>query len=341
MNKPIPLVLLEKYVNGMCTDEEAALVKQWYQSFERNSDSTTGMGLTEEEELKERIYSRILQGLDLEANDGQPKTNYPLRKWSLVAGIAAVLVLAILSIVFYSHPVLKSRQLAVADESPVIIAVTNNTNQIYKAVLSDKSTVWLSPHAQLQYPKVFGAEVRRVSMSGECFFEVTKNPQRPFIIQSRSMITKVWGTSFKVRDDAKNAYVTVKTGKVSVRINKTGDNISPLLKLEKGEVMLYPNQSVTYVLDKHVLKPQLHTTVAPELQQWNRLNLSFDNQPLSEIIPVLNAKYHVHIVTGRAQLNHYILNADMAGFNLSDVLEALKKSLNVSYVIKDSIIELE
>jgi len=70
-------------------------------------------------------------------------------------------------------------------------------------------------------------------------------------------------------------------------------------------------------------------------------NLSFENKPLREIIPILDSKYHVHITVKSEKLNHYILNADLAGFNLPDVLEALKKSLNVNYEISDDGIELE
>jgi transmembrane sensor len=61
---------------------------------------------------------------------------------------------------------------------------------------------------------------------------------------------------------------------------------------------------------------------------------------LREIIPVLNSTYGVHIKVADEKLNHYILNADFAGFNLPDVLAALKKSINVNYQIKENIIEL-
>ncbi|MGN6637377.1 MAG: DUF4974 domain-containing protein, partial [Mucilaginibacter sp.] len=62
---------------------------------------------------------------------------------------------------------------------------------------------------------------------------------------------------------------------------------------------------------------------------------------ISEIIPVLNSKFHVHIQVKDERLNHYILSADLAGLNLPDVLEALKKSLNINYEISDDTIELE
>jgi hypothetical protein len=94
------------------------------------------------------------------------------------------------------------------------------------------------------------------------------------------------------------------------------------------------DQKATYLADLNILKPQ---TIIRErdLQLYTRVNLSFEGQPLRDIIPVLNTKFNVHIKVMNEKLNHFIFNADFAGFNLPDVLEALKKSINVNYEIKD------
>ena len=145
-----------------------------------------------------------------------------------------------------------------------------------------------------------------------------------------------------VRDDdrSNSAEVSVLTGKVSVSIKKSDNTNDESLTLQKGEIMLYPHQKAIYLVDEHVLKPETPKK-EPELQIWKRVNLLFENKPLKDIVPVLNSSYHVRIQVSNERLNHYILNADMEGFNLPDVLEALKKSLNVNYEIKNDIIELE
>jgi len=338
MKKPVPVELLEKYIKGECTQAEATLVKQWYASFEHNPDGISNLSFAEEKELEERLYQNILNQVSVSAQDTQPINEPRTRKFSLwykLAGAAAVILvtgtIALLQIA-------KIKSARSSDSSSQYIVITNNSGQIYKSVLPDNSSVWLRPHARLSFPKKFAAASRMVSMNGECFFEVSKNPSRPFIISSRSMVTKVWGTSFLVRDNAQSnlADVSVLTGKVSVAM-KT--NHQALLKLEKGEVMLYPHQKVVCLVDKHVLEPH-NANNEPALQIWNRVNLSFENKPLSEIIPVLNTTYHVHIRTGSSRVNHYVLTADLAGFNLADVLEALKKSLNVNYQIKNDSIDL-
>jgi ferric-dicitrate binding protein FerR (iron transport regulator) len=228
------------------------------------------------------------------------------------------------------------------DNQQEIVVITNSSHRIYKTKLPDSSTVWLNPNAQLKYPKVFAASSRMVSMSGECFFEVTKNPERPFIISSHSIITKVWGTSFRVRDNDQSnvADVAVVTGKVSVSI-KTMRNINNTqLNIENGDVMLYPHQKAVYSAHDHTLKPIIKSDERT-LKIWNHENLLFDNKLMKDIVPALNARYKTHIVVANEKLNHYMLNADFTGFNLPDVLEALNKSLSIDYEIKNDTIELK
>ena len=341
MKKPISINLLEKYLNGNCSDAEVLLVKEWYQSFKDEHDYVSGVDFIEEKEIEERIYHRIIENINLPADDSRdddmPKIERSgyrsIGKWFAAAAVAAVFI-TVAYLVAYKPTKYNTEQAAAVTVEE--INITNNTNQIYKSVLPDNSVVWLSPGANLRYPKSFAEKSRMVSMDGECFFEVTKNPLRPFIISSQSIVTKVWGTSFLVRDSYKSATadVSVVTGKVSVSIKRSAGVHNPALKLEKGEIMLYPHQKATYLADLNVLKPG--TTIRErDLQLYTRVNLSFEGQPLRDIIPVLNTKFNVHIKVMNEKLNHFIFNADFAGFNLPDVLEALKKSINVNYEIKD------
>jgi ferric-dicitrate binding protein FerR (iron transport regulator) len=339
MKKPVPVELLEKYIKGECTQAEETLVKQWYASFEHEPDGISNMSFAEEQELEENLYQKILSDIAKADSDAEAITKPITRnigKWYKIAGSAAVILIACTAALQILKA--KSESSSGPDLEKQIVVVTNNSGQIYKSTLPDNSSVWLSPHAQLRFPKKFAVASRNVSMQGECFFEISKNPKRPFIINSNAMITKVWGTSFLVRDNAQSnqADVSVLTGKVSVAIKS---NHVTSANLERGEVMLYPHDKVVCLVAEHVLKAQ-QAVNEPALQIWNRVNLSFDNKPLSQIIPVLNATYHVHITASSTKVAHYVLTADLAGFNLADVLEALKKTLNVNYQIKRDSIEL-
>ncbi|RFZ81145.1 FecR family protein [Mucilaginibacter terrenus] len=339
MKKPLPVELLEKYLRGDCSEEEKALVKQWYASFDNESGYLDTLAATELQNLEDKIYSRILA--NIEVTDADNVVNLPARrpgKWYKVAGAAAVLLMISTAALFYFRT--NNNIPSTLDTAAVeTIAVTNNSDHIYRSVLPDSSTVWLNPHATLHYPKVFGNKARMVSMTGECFFEVTKNPARPFIITGNTIVTKVWGTSFLIRDNGtgEKANVSVVTGKVSVSIKDR--NTGNLLSLNKGEVILYPQQKATYLANTHVLSQEKMVDNST-LKIWQHVSLNFDNKPLKDIVRVLNTTFDVSIRVTDTEINKYKLNADLSGLNLPEILEALSKSMNIDYAVKNSTIEL-
>ncbi|WP_454803230.1 FecR family protein [Mucilaginibacter phyllosphaerae] len=342
MKSPIPVELLEKYLNGSCTEEEIALIKQWYHSFDSHHDHISGVSEVEEQEIEQRIYNRITEKIEVDytfAVTGRSRYASILR-WTAAAAVAAIFVGGFY---FINNSKISFAPAAQVAKAPVEqVDIINSSNQIYKAVLPDSSIIWLHPGGNIRYPKVFAANARIIAMYGEGFFEVTKNAKRPFIINGRTIITKVWGTSFLIRDNyrSRTADVSVITGKVSVSIKKNEQDNNFTTNLEQHELLLYPNQKATYLIDKHLLKAS-RMIKEPALKIWTQAKLSFDNKPLREIIPVLNATYGVHIQVKNERLNHFMLNADFEGFNLPDVLAALKKSINVNYELKDdNIIEL-
>ena len=89
----------------------------------------------------------------------------------------------------------------------------------YMLVLSDGTKVWMNSASELQYPVVFGKESRRVRLSGEAYFEVTKDSIRPFIVEvDRGFEVKVLGTHFNIKAyDTDDCYeTTLVEGKVQV-----------------------------------------------------------------------------------------------------------------------------
>jgi ferric-dicitrate binding protein FerR (iron transport regulator) len=208
--------------------------------------------------------------------------------------------------------------------------VSNLTNSIYKQVLSDGSIVWLSPKSKLRYPKKFAGAYRQVKMTGEAFFEVTKDHAHPFIIYSGGVITRVWGTSFRIRAVQNvNTEVSVVTGKVSVKIPEHDDS----------EVMLLPTQKVVYQQQNNSLKKDVETT-GSAMRIWQKTTISFDNVPLWKVLAALDQQYGMHIHTDDKELADYLYKADFTGQNLPAILDILENSLNVSYTMDDTDIVL-
>ncbi|PTT01914.1 hypothetical protein DBR11_06200 [Pedobacter sp. HMWF019] len=199
--------------------------------------------------------------------------------------------------------------------------IYNSANSVLKKILPDGSTVWLNPGARFTYPSRFG-EFRAVSMQGEIFFEVAKDHQHPFLISSGTVLTKVWGTSFRIRSVSgeKITTVSVLTGKVSV---------STASKAKK-EVILLPEEEVSYnKADQHLLKAPIE--LGSDMMVWRKAELSFEDTELSAIIPALSRYYHVPIFLKEEKLKKYRLTADFKGKNLPDILVLICKSVQCSY----------
>ena len=209
-----------------------------------------------------------------------------------------------------------------------IVHLVNSSRLIRKQILPDGSMVWLQPQSLLNYPSTFeGKRLRTVDIQGEAFFEVTKDNEHPFEIRSGNILTRVWGTSFRIEAvPGKITRVSVLTGKVSV-------SVVPHASTEEGRrshlnVMLKPFEEATY--GNAILK-KMAVHQKTELLIWYKSNLSFESVALPTIINALNYNYKVNIKVLGPELSRYHVTADFNGKNLPDILLLICKSVHATY----------
>jgi ferric-dicitrate binding protein FerR (iron transport regulator) len=335
MTKEQLIKVLNNYLNGTSTPEEDAVIDQWYQQWD-NKGSMNDIPDQDHQDLKQKMFREVLNKIDTVPPLGEaPVVRKSIRiPWWLRLTAAAVVLTVLAFYSYYSYTGNKE-QPSVAEKKAHDNNLVNTTTHIIKQVLSDSSVVWLSPGATLRFPDVFGATARRVTMSGDCFFEVTKNPARPFIIESNKLITKVWGTSFHVFDnpDSSEAKVTVVTGKVSVSKRKTsGEVIKPALL--KEELVLLPKQQAVFNAANNQLTNHTQADMA-SLAKWNHIDLSFSNTSFFDIVATLQQQFNVVIQLKDKHLGDAKMTADFSGFNLVEVLELLKLTMHISYEIEN------
>ncbi len=321
MENDILKKLIEKYLKGNCTPEEVAAIHEWYNSFEEEQDPADFITSQQQEELKFRLLTNIkrnVASLELKSTHTSERKTVSRTLIYLLSGVAAMLIMTV-GIFFYIQKESSSSDLG-------DVHVVNMTKTIQKVVLSDGSIVWLNPKSKVIYPQNFTSSLRKVQMQGEAFFEVSPDPRRPFIIYSGNVITRVWGTSFRIR-----AYenipveVSVLTGKVSVQLQTKEDS----------ELILLPQQTATYLKATDLLKKGIEKKTST-MSIWHKETLTFDNEPIREVIKVLNAQFKVNISTGDEKLLDYVLKADFTDQSLPSILEMLRKSLNVENEISDN-----
>nr|WP_068893424.1 FecR family protein [Pedobacter panaciterrae] len=326
--------LLENYINGNCTPEEVSMVNQWYDQYQDSPNFVQNLSEENQRLLKHKIFLNIVASTEAADNTDIPQIPTPkIGMWWLKYAAAIILILSVTFLVLNRSQLWNGKDKLSSQQ----IHLVNKTGYIIKKILPDQSVVYLNPQASLTYPVEFEKTSRNVVMEGECFFEITKNPNRPFIINSNHIITKVWGTSFRI-SDSKNetsASVVVVTGKVSVSKKAEGTTVSK----SDDEVFLLPKESIVFKGEKEVLYKDNHADMS-SVAIWNHVNLSFNDKNISEIVRVLSSEFNTRIKVQDKELNKVMMNADLTDLNLPDILEVLKTSLNLEYHIDNDIIVL-
>lgn len=152
--------------------------------------------------------------------------------------------------------------------------------------LPDGSIVSLNHGTKISYHKSFKGDSRMVKLSGEAFFDVAHNPNKPFIIQTKNASIKVLGTSFNVYEGDEKVEVFVKTGKVQLIEGALASNESERINLLPGERGIYDIKS------HNLLKEILSETNS---LAWITQDIEFNTSDLSEVIETLERVYNLKI----------------------------------------------
>ncbi|MFD0749573.1 FecR family protein [Mucilaginibacter calamicampi] len=341
MKKDLSVALLEKYFKDECNEIEIAEINSWYDSFDSSSDDISQLSEQEQQLFKQLMLGNILENIGYGEKGKERSLDQVKPSRARVVLFATSIAAAVLLCFFLiNNGAQRSLNVAASKQQHANnnVVANNITNAIQKIVLSDGSRVWLSPNSKLTYPKSFAVHNRQVSMTGEAFFEVTKDKKRPFSIFSENTVTKVWGTSFRIRA-YKNELtkVSVVTGRVSVSVavqpKSTSDVKQVAVTAVRQELMLTPDQEAIYDRKLNFLKKNVEIT-DPSISIWKNTSISFENTPMPEVFRILSKKFKVNISSTDSKINSDYLNADFTNESLPSIMEIINKSLNVSYTVK-------
>lgn len=339
MKKEISPDLLRKYLNGETTPEENAMVDDWYFSIQEKPDDVGLLDPLELHFVQNRIFKRIKSKIEFpfEVSSTKKKiaTRYSFKTpFKLAAAIAAIAVIGI-GAIFFNQKGLPSLQTISVTEASTIQTI-NNGSETRRIVLPDGTAITLKPNSSIEYPKVFSETERRVELNGEAFFDVTRDPARPFIISAADLTVKVLGTSFNVvaYEGAKELSVAVKTGKVSVAKAKAEIRSKEITSHE--EVILTPNQEVVYNTDREFFSRKLVAQPILILEKPTLFKTQYDGAPVVEIFSVLEENYGIDIQYDVDALSNCILTTSMAEEGLYERIEIICKAIGAEYSIEDA-----
>jgi transmembrane sensor len=211
---------------------------------------------------------------------------------------------------------------------------TNRSTKPISFQLADGSTIVLEPQSELRYGNDFGDTKREVFLIGEAFFNVQKNVQKPFIIYTEKLVTKVVGTSFSIRafkDDSK-ILVSVKTGKVTVYKQEEKRKQSSSLS---SEIMLIPNQQAVFEKKEEVLVKTLvdKPLLIHELPSNN--SLDFRETKVSDIFLLFEHLYGVKLSFDKEVFAKCTITANLKNQNLYQQLDLICEIIQAKYEIVD------
>lgn len=210
----------------------------------------------------------------------------------------------------------------------------NNSDAEQHIVLSDGSEVVLEKNSRLTYAANFSSGKREVYLEGNAFFNITRNPERPFIVYTQTIVTKVLGTSFYVKANTKaeTASVVVKTGKVSVFKRENFTSTDAGSTTLKGMVVT-PNQQVIYDISNEQMNKSL--VEKPALANQATYNFEFDDTPAAEVFKTLQAAYGVPLLLDDEALATCTISASLGNEPFYEKLRIICKIINATYEVID------
>lgn len=207
--------------------------------------------------------------------------------------------------------------------SPSITTLTAS-NEVKEYSLPDGSHIWLNKNSELSYTEDFNKKNREVKLNGEAYFEVAKNAEKPFLIESKRSKVKVLGTSFSVKayDSLQQVVLVVEEGKVSFSSNQD-EKI-----FEAGEKgIMYEN----LVIGKY-------TTINPNNLAWKRGFFEYENAQLKDVFFDLEEHFKVSFSVKDITILQCKFTGQLSAQNLDELVEVL--SLTNSLEIKKNDSEL-
>lgn len=194
--------------------------------------------------------------------------------------------------------------------------------------LPDGTKVWLNADSRLNFNKDLDkGSLREVYLEGEAYFDVARNPARPFIVHTSLLSIKVLGTAFNVKSYPEDRTIETTLIHGSVSINK--------VNRDKGteSLILSPNQRAVFIKAQNTMS--IEQIVANKAVAWKFDKLIFDETPLDEVIEQLERWYDINIHVEDAGDLSCKLTAEIENEKLEDVLKFLSIAYHVSWSISE------
>jgi transmembrane sensor len=237
---------------------------------------------------------------------------------------------------------------------PALNEVVTANGSRTRLTLPDGTEVWLNAGSRLAYDKTFGSGRRDISLTGEAFFDVAKNPQQPFIIHTQRMDLRVLGTSFNVKSYTadRTTEATLIRGSIAISI-KNRPNETIILKPNQKLIVtseqtklrsLHAGQSrlaVDSTAQISIRPPSYEQNTGAMIEtSWVNNKFIFQNEDFGTLSKDLERWYGVSIRLTDTTQADWRFTGNFEKENIRQALDALKLTAKFNYIIQENQIQI-
>jgi ferric-dicitrate binding protein FerR (iron transport regulator) len=320
--------LLDRYLDNTATPAELEEYNEWY-----NQQGDAVKLFEQPDSVEAQAYSRELFGKIMQnIND-----HAPVRRRHYIQYIKWAAAAILTGAVFMLFNNTRSRQADTVVQPPVaavkeeMVIIENHTAGKKQVRLKDGSLAELFTGSTLRFGKSFGTTERQIYLTGKGFFDVAKDPSKPFTVNSRGIATTALGTSFTI---------TAYTGKNEIMVSlHTGRVVVKGFAAHNGrkEIYLDPGQQlscniVTGKTKTGQITERIPTgTGVPVPGSRTGFAASFDQAPLDSVLNTISKGYGVHVQYDRKELSAMLFSGSIRETDsLSQVLKRIGVLYNLS-----------
>jgi transmembrane sensor len=350
----IPWELFKKLLQDQISDADRVTLIQWSHTTELNQciydeiigdESFKHTLLSEKWENNTHQWGKLLE----EIRPPEREIRFTRKMFFWMAGVAATLFIVIgLSVGFWYT---KSK-LGFNSEGAYTY-IYSPRGQHTQVILPDGTRVWLNSESSLRYPVVFNKKIREVTIEGEAFFHVKKNPDKPFYVNTSDLKVKVYGTSFNIKayPNEKVIETTLIEGKLSVIPNKWKSETDNEIFLKPKDRLTFKRENFTgsattlnvtkasavkVVKEKDMAVPaqqlMLNRNVNPDRENlWKDGKLLFKDEKFGDLAIKLERWYDVKIHFEDEKIKDFRFSGKFDKETVNQAMDALQISSQHSY----------
>lgn len=325
-------MLLQQYPElGLRADKLNTIWQQPRKTLSENKDASFNKHM---QRLSNHFSEPVLQydDEDMTGVEESPVRIKPFvrRKMFWASGIAAA-ALIVWFVAFYVP------EKNVASQSVAQNTVSTKRGSKSKIQLPDGTQVWLNADSKITYNEKFQGTLREVQLTGEAFFDVTRDETRPFVIHTNAIDIKVLGTAFNVRsyDDEKNTETSLIHGSVEITLR---DNPDKKIVLKPNEKLIVHNKDMQLVAPKPEgvkKEPRFPLLTLGKINYekkdssvietlWVKNKLAFDGEAFEDVALKIERWFDVKVIIRDEKLKKETFSGVFDDESLQVVMEALQ-----------------